>query len=232
MESNTQEEFLTHVAKCLGRSEPLTQPPKRKEVGPPSFWKEQEHYYDQTFELFKKNLENLTGRVVLVKSPQEVRTQVKAWLEELNAKSVMCWDHPDIKELVDPYSLGLKVDFWNPEKDRQTLIDLTATADVGITSVDYAIGYTGTLAVLSGPNQGRSVSVLPPTHIAVFKRSKLVPTMSYVVRDIMAKKDKLPSGLNFITGPSRTSDIEMDLSIGVHGPFRVWVVILDEAEKK
>lgn len=230
MEANTQEAFLTHVAKCLGRSKPLTEAPTRTEVGPPTFWKEQKHYYDKTLELFKNNLEALTGRVVVAESAHQVQTQIQEWLHELGAKSIMCWDHERLTEIANPEALGVKVHYWNDEKDRDTLKDIVSKVDVGLTWADYAIGYTGTLALLPGPKQGRSVSVLPPTHIAVFTRSQLVPTMSYVVRDLLAKKDNFPSAINFITGPSRTSDIEMDLSIGVHGPFRIWVIILDEGE--
>jgi L-lactate dehydrogenase complex protein LldG len=66
-------------------------------------------------------------------------------------------------------------------------------------------------------------------HIAIFKKENLVPTMSTVMTDIMERRgtNNIPAAVDFITGPSRTSDIEMDLSIGVHGPVKVWTIVLD-----
>lgn len=225
-----QTQFLQTVAKSLGRSKPLTSPPKRVEVGPPAFWKEMESEFKNPFELFKKNLEGLTGRVVLVKDGEEATRQVKDWLQEVNAKSVILWDHPELKQTIRLEDSGLKIDYWTPGRPDRELIETAEKADAGITWVSYAIGYSGTLALFGSETQGRSVSLLPPTHIAVFKRSNIAPTMSAVIRDLIKRQGakNLPSSVDFITGPSRTSDIEMDLSIGVHGPYRVWTVVIDD----
>lgn len=228
----SEQEFLSHVAKSLGREKPLTEAPKRNETGPPDFWREDEDIKQKKLELFTKNLEALSGRVFLAKNAEEARQQVIEWLKELKAQRIICWDHKEIKEVLQPDSLGVQVNYWNPDKNREALISQAAQADVGITWINFGIAYTGTMAVFSGPTTGRSVSLLPPTHIGIFKRSDLVPTMSHVVRHMVELKgnNQLPAAINFITGPSRTSDIEMDLSIGVHGPYRTWVIILDEDE--
>ena len=62
------------------------------------------------------------------------------------------------------------------------------------------------------------------------RAGNIVPTMSTVMRHLIDRRGQgsLPSAVDFITGPSRTSDIEMDLSIGVHGPFRVWAIVIDD----
>lgn len=226
----SEQEFLGTVAKALGREQPLQKAPERKEIGPPEFWAEDEDIKKQVFELFKNNLEALSGRVVLAKKAEEAQTQVNEWLTELNAQRVLCWDHEELKKVLPAEALKATVDYWSNDKSREQLIEQAAQADVGITWANYGIAYTGTMAVFSSPTTGRSVSLLPPTHIGIFKRSNLVPTMSYVVRHLVELKgnNQLPTAINFITGPSRTSDIEMDLSIGVHGPYRTWVVVLDE----
>ncbi|SMC77055.1 LutC/YkgG family protein [Sporomusa malonica] len=221
--------FLQTVAKALGRDKALSKPPKRQEVGPPAFWREQKFENKQPLELFKANLEALTGKVAIVHNGQEATNQIKLWLKVLNAKSAILWDHPKLRKHVDTSLLGVKTSFWNTEKTRQELIEIAEQADVGITWVDYAIGYTGTVALFNGATTGRSVSLLPPTHIAVMKESDIVPTMSTVIRQLIERRGQgnLPSTVDFITGPSRTSDIEMDLSIGVHGPFRIWTVVIE-----
>jgi L-lactate dehydrogenase complex protein LldG len=226
----TEQSFLENVAKALGRSQPLTDAPARTEAGPPAFWREQRFEADEPLQYFTKNLEALSGRVSVVGGALEASRQVNAWLDELKAKTVILWDHPELRQYVNIGRTDITVQYWSGDQSSRVLITAAEEADVGITWADYAIGYSGTLALLSGPNKGRSVSLLPPSHIAVFKKSNLVPTMSYVIRDLneLAGTGKLPATIDFITGPSRTSDIEMDLSIGVHGPYRVWTIVIDE----
>jgi len=221
--------FLKTIAKSLGRTEPLAKAPKRNEAGPPSFWQEQKFEANDPFDFFKKNLEALTGRVELAASADEANRIIEDWLRELKAQSVIMWDHPELKKYIKLEMSGIKLDYWSPSRDENQLVAAAEQADVGITWADYAIGYSGTVALLCGPGKGRSVSLLPHTHIAVFLKSNLVPTMSSIMHDLTRfGTEKLPSVIDFITGPSRTSDIEMDLSIGVHGPFRVWTVIIDD----
>lgn len=222
--------FLQTVAKALGRDKVLTEVPKRKEVGPPAFWHEQKFENSQPLEMFKSNIEALTGKVAIVKNGGEATNQIKLWLKVLNAKTVILWDHPELLKYVNIKELGISTQLWNKDKSRRELIEIAEQADVGITWVNYAIGYTGSLALFNSPTTGRSVSLLPPTHIAVMKKTDIVPTMSSVMRNLIERcgNGELPSTIDFITGPSRTSDIEMDLSIGVHGPFRVWAVVIED----
>lgn len=227
----SKDEFLRNVANCLGRTEPLKTQPKRNEIGPPTFWKEQEYEDKKTLELFIANIEALSGRVHIAKDKKDAQNKLYDWVNELGAKLIICWDHPELASIVDADILGVHIQTWNNNKDTNTLIEIASKADIGITWADYGIGYTGTMALFSGPKQGRSVSLLPPNHIAIFKRSNLVPTMSKVIEKFNDEDTgikKLPSSISFITGPSRTSDIEMDLSIGVHGPYKTWVIIIED----
>ncbi len=223
--------FLQTVAQALGREKALTEPPDRQEVGPPSFWREQQFEAGQALALFKANLEALTGKVAIVNNGTEATNQLRLWLKLLNARSAVLWDHPELRRYVDVSRLEVKTTFWNNDSARSELVSAAEQAEVGITWVHYAIGYTGTLALFNGSGTGRSVSLLPATHIAVLRAGNIVPTMSTVMRHLIDRRGQgsLPSAVDFITGPSRTSDIEMDLSIGVHGPFRVWAVVIDDA---
>jgi len=104
---------------------------------------------------------------------------------------------------------------------------LAARAVAGITGVDWAVAETGTLLLGSGPGRGRVVSLLPPVHIALIRPSQLLPSLAEAFRRAGQALD-LPSSLVLITGPSRSADIENDLSIGVHGPAAVHAVLLPE----
>ena len=101
-------------------------------------------------------------------------------------------------------------------------------ADVGITGVDYLVAETGTIALLAKPGEPRSVSLLPPVHIAVAERSQLIPDLFDLFTELDRRKETegLPSSLVLITGPSKTGDIELRLVTGVHGPGEVHVVLI------
>lgn len=99
-------------------------------------------------------------------------------------------------------------------------------ANIGISAVEYLIAETGTVVVTSGPDDPRSVSLLPPVHIAVAHREQLLPDLFDLFEAMQEKGlDALPAGMALITGPSKTGDIELKLVTGVHGPGEVHVVL-------
>lgn len=97
---------------------------------------------------------------------------------------------------------------------------------VGITGVFCAVAETGTLVVLSGADTPASASLLPETHIAVVPAARIVPGMEEAFDLVRAECGELPRAVNFISGPSRTGDIEQTLVLGAHGPYRVHIVIV------
>ncbi len=97
---------------------------------------------------------------------------------------------------------------------------------VGITGAFCAVAETGTLVVLSGPDTPATASLLPETHIALVPVSRIVPGMEEAFALIRAECGELPRAVNFISGPSRTGDIEQTLVLGAHGPYRVHIVLL------
>jgi L-lactate dehydrogenase complex protein LldG len=100
---------------------------------------------------------------------------------------------------------------------------------VGITGAFCAVAETGSLVVLSGADTPASASLLPETHIAVVPASRIVPGMEEAFNLIRAECGELPRAVNFISGPSRTGDIEQTLVLGAHGPYRVHIVIVRES---
>jgi L-lactate utilization protein LutC len=112
-----------------------------------------------------------------------------------------------------------RVDELPPGDPREPLF----AADVGISEPDYLIAETGSLAVSARPEEPRSLTLLPPVHIAVADPARLVADLF----DLLAKYPScLPSCLTLITGPSKTGDIELRLVTGVHGPGEVHVILL------
>lgn len=108
----------------------------------------------------------------------------------------------------------------------------SAQADIGVTGADLAVAETGSLIVISGAGKARSVSLLPPSHVAIFGKGALVESLEQVgviLEALHRDPDRSMSGatITFITGPSRTADIELTLTRGVHGPKEVHAIFVE-----
>jgi len=97
---------------------------------------------------------------------------------------------------------------------------------VGVTGVYCALAETGTLMMISGPDTPAATSLLPETHVAVVPLERVVPAMEDGWDLLRAEHGQLPRAVNFISGPSRTADIEQTLVLGAHGPYRVHILLV------
>ena len=97
---------------------------------------------------------------------------------------------------------------------------------VGVTGVFCALAETGTLAMVSGADTPAGASLLPETHVALVPVARLVPYMEDAWDLMRAELGQLPRAVNFISGPSRTADIEQSVVLGAHGPYRVHIVLV------
>ena len=100
-----------------------------------------------------------------------------------------------------------------------------ADSKVGISQLDWAMASTGSLIQDAAPVERRLASTLPSTHIAIVETNRLVPDMPAVFSQIRPEQTNY---ISFITGPSRTADIERVLTIGVHGPEKLIIVFVDD----
>ena len=123
--------------------------------------------------------------------------------------------------------LGMTVTFVS-EFSRAEVTSRLATISVGLTGIDCAIAETGTILVTSTVQHSLLVSLLPPIHIAVLRASQIKPSLNEVIEKLGgAMFGKTTRSATLITGPSRTSDIELTLSIGVHGPKELHLIVVD-----
>jgi L-lactate dehydrogenase complex protein LldG len=113
---------------------------------------------------------------------------------------------------------------------KKDLVKHLSSRHVGVTGIDWAIAETGTIVITSDEAQELLTSLLPPIHIAVMKRSQIRESLTTVLEEVGTERmmRQPPSrSATFITGPSRTSDVELTLSIGVHGPKELHLIIVD-----
>jgi L-lactate dehydrogenase complex protein LldG len=157
-------------------------------------------------------------------------TRVLELAQATAAKRVLLGRGTVLDQLLLPQRLGERgVDVHVVDAlDLNTHRDTFFQADLGISGVAYAIAESGTLVVASSPQEPRSLSLLPPVHIAVVGQSQLIPDLFDLFVELEPDKARLPSCLSLITGPSKTGDIGLKLVTGVHGPGELHVVFIQE----
>jgi len=144
---------------------------------------------------FKESLEAVSGRCIVTTDATDVLKQI---LTDLNAQRVAYSDNAPNAHEIFGY-------------------------EVGVSTAQAAIAETGTLVLDSAVERHRLVSLVPPVHIAIVNASSIVETLGDALT-LLQKKEISPA-ITFITGPSRTADIELTLAIGVHGPQELYVII-------
>jgi L-lactate dehydrogenase complex protein LldG len=193
----------------------------------------------ETLERFRTEFERVAGVYHRVATAGEVPGVIGEIARERQARTAIAW-HPsalgvDWSEALSARGLAtvaMPAAGIEPPAERQALRDLIAAADLGVTGVDLAVAETGSLVLLSGSGRPRSTSLLPPYHVAVFDRDTLVESLAQVGVFLEAWHDGVPEAwrggvINVITGPSRTADIELTLTRGVHGPEEVHAIFVE-----
>ncbi len=194
----------------------------------------------ETLERFRIEFERVGGVYHRVATAAEAPDAIVGIAREREARTAIAW-HPsalgaDWRETLTAGGLAtttMPAAGVGPAGERQALRDLIAAADLGVTGVDLAVAETGSLVLLSGSGRPRSTSLLPPYHVAVFDRDALVESLGQVGVFLEAWHDGEPAAwrggaINVITGPSRTADIELTLTRGVHGPKEVHAVFVED----
>lgn len=179
-------------------------------------------------------VELVGGEPLMVADWPAGRDAVSQLLRHYQARSALCWEHPvlDRLELTELLAQHGVADYRHaqlaalPEEERRVTV---LSADIGISSTDFAIAETGSLAVRAQPGQERAISLVPPVHIAIVARDQIIPDLFDLFRELSTRElSLLPSNVTLISGPSKTGDIELELTTGVHGPGKWHVVIVRE----
>jgi L-lactate dehydrogenase complex protein LldG len=174
---------------------------------------------------FLRELEALGGHGRRAKDPDEAREYVLSVARERDARLLLRWDVRELEELgVDGplREAGVEVAVW---RDLDDFREVAARADIGLSSAEWAVAETGSLILEGGPGKGRTVTLLPPSYVAVLPAEKVLRTVPEAIEKY-AGNGALPANVCLHTGPSRSGDIEMTLTIGVHGPGDVHVVLV------
>lgn len=176
------------------------------------------------FPEFEKRATGAAAEVFRVKTAVEAQEIVANLVKFTNAKKVVIADSPlqqaaGINKKIE--SMGVTV-----YTDVEDISEHAESADIGISTVEFAIAESGSVCMDGYAFESRLVSMLPPLHIVFMNSNNVVLGITEAFEIISKVYDN--GYISFITGPSRTSDIERVLTIGVHGPSRFVVIAIDE----
>lgn len=221
-----EEAFFNHIANRLNRPR-ITEKPVQPVRGVPEFWKSYELTADEQIELFMKNWQGMGGEAKRFATKEELAAHITEIATSMSARNMIRANDPLLEELgIDERLSKVEMTVWKKDNPAN-LLEKAAGADIGITVVDFAIAHTGTVVVTSSPDKGRSISLLPTAFMAIIRAEDIRTRMGEVMTEIHKwNGNRMPAGIHFITGPSRSADIENDLTIGVHGPGIVFAFIL------
>lgn len=217
--SEARERVLANVRAALNREAPLpesvakslqarlTRP--RANLKPDIGNDPLEHFIDK--------LQSVSGKVTRVPSVDKVSEVVARHLEtyDLGAELVVA---------PDPALEGI------PWSNRFAIERRAATGGdrVSVTGAYAGVAETGSLVLLSGPESPTTLNFLPDDHIIVLRESHIVPHIEDVWARMRREKRAMPRTVNFITGPSKTADVEQTIQEGAHGPRRLHVILVAE----
>lgn len=178
---------------------------------------------NQLYERFKTQIEGVNAECYRVTEAGEISDLLAGILQSKGVKTISLYESP----LTQAGQLKDKLTAAGFEVHTGDLLDATAQDDAGITEVNWGIAELGTLVQVAPEVDNRLCSTLVPIHVALLKTSAIVPELDDMLATIQ-NLPQIPEFVGFITGPSRSSDIERILEIGVHGPEQVIAILVDQ----
>ena len=178
-------------------------------------------YWDE----FARNAESASAEIIRIANMEEAERELRRIADELDVHKVIAVggeENPALQRAYDKLTRnGILV-----YTDKFDIAEQAPTADLGISTAEFGVGETGSVCVDTYSYESRVTGMLPPVHIVFMKAShtvKNVRTAFKVISRVFRK-----GYMGFITGPSRTADIERVLSLGVHGPSRFIIMAVEE----
>lgn len=167
--------------------------------------------------MFAENFSAVAGQFVFCEDEIQFIENLLTLAEQRNWHKIYCWE-PALQETLDKYEYP----YFATDKDFEQ-------AEVGFTLCEALIARNGSIIISNANKGGRRLSIYPPVHIVLAYTSQLVMDVKDGLNLIKQKYGaQVPSMISFITGPSRTADIEKTLVLGAHGPKEVFVFMLDD----
>jgi len=225
----TREQLIGRVSRALGRDKP----PRAPE---PFAWRHHVHKEvmkdcsaDELALLFMEYSKAI-GADVYDTVRGDLNDVVRKAASECGSGPVIMANDPLLNELdtVAALKADRTVQVWNAGDSRDNNIQFAEKAAIGIAVAQMALAESGTVQIHSHKGCGRSVTTLPESVIYIIPKSRIRPRLTQAMEFLHQSRESLPSSVNFISGPSATSDIELVRVVGVHGPIHVVHILVGD----
>lgn len=233
-----RESFLAHIRKQLGGKDSSSSAPIQRPA-----WQHQVQWEtnglmskEELVEQLKKQCQRIHTRVVET-TLEEAPSVLRLLMTEYGEGSVITAAdhrfeqygfHPMFDSLQHE---GFSVTNWDAEASREENIRLAEQATYSVVFSDYTLAESGTVVLSSHQGQGRALHFLPMMYIVCIEKSTVVPRMIQAVSALnrsVEEGEQAKGAIHFISGPSNSADIEMNLVVGVHGPVRAVYLLIDD----
>ena len=176
---------------------------------------------DARLTVLTENLTKLKAQLILVADMPQAALALAELSRTKQWKRLAYHAHTDTQALIK--HVGCETWQADAEFDKQKL----ESCDAGLTTCEAIVAQTGSIIVSSSTNGGRSLSILPHAHVVIARAEQVMGDLSDAFAFIQQRnKDHMPSMISFITGPSRTGDIERILVLGAHGPKELVLILV------
>jgi L-lactate utilization protein LutC len=249
-QTGSKEHILAQIRTALGRSASTVAPEPLPPFARPHASKEIAELVSQ----FSRELEKVGGSITCVQTVEEIRKHCQRLFpadefpsvavsngEVLREVGIREWLVADNRHIIPSFEefllarMQVAVTHSEPdtppvenEKPSHEYSHVLLDATLGITGADYALADTGTLVLISSAEQHRLISLLPPVHVCFLDPSRIFASLTELLAHLQVAYEThglLPQALTCITGPSRTADIEQTITMGVHGPRALHVIL-------
>ncbi len=180
---------------------------------------------------FTQEAEILRSNIYRVNSEADVLSTIVQIFEDFQTREYIAWAEenlpvPNLKARLTAHGLTEReFSISNYPAARTKTLQSLSDVQIGITGALAGLADTGSLVIPGGEGKSRLASLLPIVHIALLKADDLFPTLAHFV-DAHPNAARDTANLNIISGPSRTADIEQTLTLGVHGPKFVHIILV------
>ncbi|MDT5271465.1 MAG: L-lactate dehydrogenase complex protein LldG [Acidobacteriota bacterium] len=181
-------------------------------------------------ERFLQALEAVAGHCLVVRGEAAAADALRRIILERGARRIAVSDSPLARRVT---GIAEALAAANTGGETELIEDAGAAelfnCDLGVTGAQWGVAETGTLILESDAERHRLASLVPTAHVAIIEAWNVRQTLGEVLQAISDRGEgRLSRAITFITGPSRTSDIELTLAIGVHGPAELYVVVIED----
>ena len=225
----TREQFIGTISKALGRAE-LPAPP-------PAITYRHSVHLDVMKDLSQDELaaafidySKTIGADVFETTKDQLNDTLVLAAKNCTAGDIVVADDPLLNELNTAHALKADADvrMWDIKESWEKNVRFAENAAVGIAVAKMALAESATVLLFSHGGSGRSVTLLPESTIYIIPKSVIKPRLTQGMAFVQEHQDKLPASVNFVSGPSATSDIELVRVVGVHGPVHVVHVVVND----